>query len=305
MPTITQDAPKRVRASKKEVPDPKDWIPLTEAQRQAKLEAYLALKSADIHIPAELADVEGWIADARAKADAEAKLHAEEAQKTAQRLTKVNETGPWYVRNGYTAPFGLRLQRQTDTRRIQLAPRGKPGDMHPLEEGDLKDPVLKRNLNLGVIEIIPAGEAEVVMQKQTTNIGHRVHTPLSILRSELNQPYQQGAVKVMAEFNQQGVTVAQIDPNIYQMNDKTLKQTGGLTQVQQGQQSQPAPQQATSVVSAFVPTGGNPTSVQMGTVDAHSQNVDALARRKDIQGPLAGLGDIQVTIDPVQKVTNA
>ena len=33
----------------------------------------------------------------------------------------------------------------------------------------------------------------------------------------------------------------------------------------------------------------------------HAQMVDDLARRKNLQGPSAGLGDVQVVVDPVQR----
>ena len=284
---------------------------LNEDQKRAKLEAYWALKSANLDIPQELLVVEAWIEQLNAEREAEAQRQQEVADRHEAKLAEANKNGPWYVRNCYPAPFNIRLDRQTEQRRIQLKPRGTPGDLHPLKDEDLKDPVLKQNLGLGLIEVLPAGEAQSIIDKQTTNMGHRVHTPLAVLRGESGKPYEQGAVKVEAEFNSQGVTVAQVDRRILrgEATDKEIggtRATGGLTRVQPGQVSGPQasdyPQQATSVVrSGFVPTGGNPAIIQYGLLgdNAHAAAIDDIARRKNIQGPGAGLGDVQVVVDPV------
>lgn len=281
--------------------------PLTEEQMQAKLEAYNALKSVGLDIPEELKIVEDWIAQLLAERQAQEAVEAE----IQAEIHKVNAAGPWYVRNGYPAPFNLRLDRQTEKRRIELKPRGTPGDMHPLKDEDLKDPVLNQNLHLGLIEIIPAGEAALIIERQTTNMGHRVHTPLAVLRNELGQIYKEGQVKVEAEFNSQGVTVAAVDPRVLQgqLHDREVggtRGTGGITRVLPGTDipKTQAYEQATSVVhSAFVPTGGNQAIVQYGPLvnDARAKVTDDLARRKGGEGPKAGLGDVTVTVDPVVK----
>jgi hypothetical protein len=284
-------------------------LPLTEEERQAKLTAYSALRSVGLPIPEELAtEVEGWIADYDAAREAEnATLQTE-----AEQIAEENKNGPWYVRNGYPAPFNFRLDRQTEKRRIELKPRGTPGDLHPLQDDDLKDPVLRRNVAIGLLEVIPAGEANIIIAKQTTNMGQRIHTPINILRNELGQPYQQGAVRVEAEFNSQGVTVATLDPNQLQghVHDKDIGgrgSWGGLQRVNpklpQGP-TQPGENQATSIVSGFVPTGGNPAIISQGGIfadNARAKAVDDLARRKGLQGPAAGLGGVTVTVEPTVK----
>ncbi len=279
---------------------------LTPEQRQAKLNVYHSYKQGGLKIPAELAtEVEGWIAEARTKQEAEDKAIQAQAEQRAEQLDAANANGPWYIRNGTFNPFNLRLDRQTEKRRLELKPRGTPGDLHPIKEEDLQDPVLRRNVNLGLVELIPAGEASLIIEKQTTNIGTRVHAPLSILRNELGQPYEQGAVKVEAEFNSQGVTVATLDPAQMQghIEDKRV-------QVMRQQPGQPVPQQqgpqpATSVVSGFVPTGGNPAIISQGGFQAdaaRAKAADDLARRRGVQGPAAGLpGDVTVTVAPVQR----
>lgn len=284
---------------------------ITEEQKQAKLEAYHALTSVGLEVPRDLAEeVEGWIANLNAQKEAEAETRAQENAAHEARVAEANQNGPWYVRNGYPAPFNLRLDRQTEKRRIELKARGTPGDMHPLKDEDLKDPVLKQNLALGLIEIIPAGEATLIIDKQTTNMSHRVHAPLAVLRNELGQTYEQGAVKVEAEFNSQGVTVARVNPDVLtgKLHDREIggtRSSGGLTRVQPGQevaQGGNQTDQASSVVqSGFVPTGGNSAIVQYGPLgdNARAKVADDLARRKGGQGPQSGLGDVTVTVDPV------
>lgn len=280
----------------------------SEEQRQAKLTAYMALKSAGVAIPAELSvEVEGWIEEENQRRAAEATIAAE-AQAA---LDEENAKGPWFVRNGYGAEFNLRLDRQTEKRRISLKPRGRPGDMHPLEEGDLKDPNLMRNVQLGVIEIIPGGEAYRIMSQQTHNMGTRVHTPTALLRNPKGEAYAPDAIKVQAEFNSQGVTVATLDPNQMQghVSDKEVasnRSFGGMQRIQPGQ--------VPHMVSEFVPTGGNPAIIQSGplqapmgglpgtgTNNAQAKIADDLARRRGLQGPQAGLGGLQVVVGPTVK----
>lgn len=304
MPTTTKSTAKRTAAKPKVSPKAvKPAAPVyTEEQKQAKLTAYHAFKSSGLEIPADLAaEVEGWIADIQAQREAENKALEKEAKAREAKVVEANKNGPWYVRNGYPAPFNFRLDRQTEKRRIELKPRGTPGDMHPLKEEDLKDPVLRANLNLGLLEIIPAGEAQLIIDKQTTNMSTRTHAPLAVLRNELNQPYAQGAVRVEAEFNSQGVTVATLDPQQLQgsVHDKHVQ----ITRHQPGQPvpQQAQPQQATSVVSGFVPTGGNPAIISQGGFD-RAKAVDELARRRGVGGVGAGFGgDVTVTVEPVQR----
>jgi hypothetical protein len=268
--------------------------PLTEAEREAKLGAYIACRNAGISIPAELSVVEDWIAEEQERR----KVEEAERAKYQHELDAENKAGPWYVRNGYVAPFSLRLDRQTEKRRIQLAPRGKPGDLHPLEEGDLNDINLKRNVAIGVIEVVPAGEANRIMDHQTTNMGPRVHTPTAILRNAKGEEYAPGAIKTEIEFNQQGVTVGVINPDQMQgkITDKSLGGVGSFGGIQRTD--------GREVASQFVPTGGGTASVQgrpMTSEEAQLRIADDLARRKGGQGPAAGIGGLSVSVAPVQK----
>lgn len=273
----------------------------TPEERAAKTEAYHILKGNGLEVPAELAaEVEGWIAEAKA-------IHAEEAARRAsaeeQRQAEVaqaNINGPWYVRNRTRTQFNIRLDRQTEKRRIQLKPMGEPGDLHPLKDEDLGDPVLRQNVGLGLCEVIPAGEAAEIINNQTHNMGHRVHTPLAVLRNENDKAYEAGAVRVEAEFNSQGVTVAQLDPRVSQggLHDRELKQTGGLTRAQPGQ---PVPQQSQEYVSAFVPTGGNPAAVGQGPQNQIQVDIANRARAQREALLHKGPGELKVSVDPVQR----
>jgi hypothetical protein len=274
-------------APKPEVPK----VELTDEQRQAKIQAYASLKGANLPIPKEIStDVEGWIKEENARRAAEEKVI-----KASQKETEAeNKKGPWYVRNLYPAPQSIRLDRQTEKRRIELKPRGVPGDLHPLLEGDLEDPILKLNLGQGLIEVIPAGEAKLIIDKQVTNVQNRQHTPISILRNERGEAYGEGSVKVEAEFNSQGVTVASIDPGVLQgrySDSQVARADGGISRT----------------VSGFVPTGGNPAIISDGfnpnpnDPNAAAKIADDIARRRGAGGIEAGIGGLQVVVNPTQR----
>lgn len=273
----------------------------TEEERQALLTTYNSLTAAGLPVPAEINDVvQDWVAAERARRE------AEEAEREFHRaaLEEENRAGPWYVRNGYTAPLSLRLDRQTEKRRIELKPRGVPGDMHPLEDSDLKDPILKRNVTIGVCEIIPAGEANRILERQTTNMGERVHTPTAILRNSQGQGYST-PVRTEIEYNAQGAVVGVINPEQIQggVADKAVARDGGVQRVNQVNQT---PQR--EIASQFIPTGGNPAVIDNGNgvipppLDPVQAKIrDDLARRKRIEGPAAALGGMQVTVNPTQR----
>lgn len=270
----------------------------TDEERQALLLSYNSLKQAGLPVPAEIeGPVSQWIEEENARREAQEAAEAERREA----LAAVNAAGPWYVRNLTNVPFSLRLDRQTERRRIELKPRGNPGDMHPLEDADRKDPVLLRNMRIGAIEVLPAGEANSIMDKQTYNMGPRQHTPSVILRNAKGEEYAQGAIKTEVEFGQQGVVVATLDPNQMQghISDTDVKRSGGgVKRVRPG-----VPER----VSEFIPTGGHPATVTgvpqgslAGTSNARAKIADDLARRRGLQGPGAGLGGLTVTVGPTQ-----
>lgn len=242
----------------------------------ATLEAYSALSNAGLPVPAEIADpVNAW-------------LKVREAEKVKAEETKVknlkDDTGPTWVRNLWTGPFALRLERQDKKRRIELKPRGSRGDMFPLEPGDENDQILLTNLNTGFIELIGNTEAKEIIAKQVNNI-QQVHTPLAILTNEKGENKGQMKLKVEQEFNSQGVVVGYQDPNA-----PKNAPLGGI--VRPGEQ-----------IQHFVPTGGAGASVGIAPQgpEATARIADDLARRKGVQGRPEDVLGLTVNVDPIQK----
>lgn len=276
-PTITNDGP--------------DDVALTDynSPRWAKLvETYVSLKDLGLPIPEDLAvPVEEWI---------EKQVEAEEVvlkagQAEAEAIAKADTEGPQWVRNLLSSPFHLRLQRQNQKdgiRRIELKPRGVRGDMHPLEPGDENDHVLINSL--GFIEIIGNGTAQKVAEGQTHNI-QKTNTTLAMITNELGEPIQK--LTVETEYNQQGVTVAYIDPT----------QHAKLEQGEFGKSRSPLgdlSRQPIEQVSHFIPTGGNPAIVSQGplTDNARAAVADKLARIKGVQGRPEEVLGLTVSVEP-------
>lgn len=256
----------------------------TEEQWAALLETYSTLKAAGLDIPATVADpVNAWLAQQKAVEIEVAAVQDAEAATLAEE----DAAGPKWVRNLYTSPFSLRLQRQSDTktRRIELKPRGVRGDMFPLEDGDEKDHILIANL--GRVEVIGDGTAKRVLAGQTHNI-QKTNTTLAMIVNEVGEPIQK--LTVETEYNQQGVVVGYIDPNA-----KPKAPLGGILRPDQV----PA---ATDQVAHFVPTGGNPAIISQGplTDNAKAAVADKLARIKGVQGRPEEVLGLTVSVEPTR-----
>lgn len=259
----------------------------TEEQWAALLETYSTLKAAGLPIPPQVAEpVEAWLE--KQKAIEIEQIQTQEAEAAA--LAAEDAEGPKWIRNLYTSPFSLRLQRQSDpkTRRIELKPRGVRGDMFPLEDGDENDHVLRANL--GRIEIIGDGTAKRVMEGQTTNI-QRTNTTLAMITNEVGEPIKK--LTVETEYNQQGVVVGYIDPNA-----KPKAPLGGIVRPDQVPQGGIATEQ----VQQFIPTGGNPAIVSQGplTDNAKAAVADKLARIKGVQGRPEEVLGLTVSVEPTR-----
>lgn len=130
------------------------------------------------------------------------KTTADPAEKPARRPRSTQK----YIRNLYGTPLGLRL---SDGTRIELRPRGQRGDLVPVSKDQEKDGRLL--LNIGVtVEVISEAEAIKVVEGQTTN-QQAYHPALQILRSELGDEYAQQDVRVEADPQTQGDTVAYLE----------------------------------------------------------------------------------------------
>lgn len=256
----------------------------TEEQWAALLETYTTLKTAGLPIPNEVGEpVDAWLAQQKA---VEVQVAAVQDAEAAA-LAEEDAEGPKWVRNLYTSPFSLRLQRQSDTktRRIELKPRGVRGDMFPLEDGDENDHILIANL--GRVEIIGDGTAKRVLSGQTHNI-QKTNTTLAMIVNEVGEPIQK--LTVETEYNQQGVVVGYVDPNA-----KPKAPLGGILRPDQV----PA---ATDQVTQFIPTGGNPAIVSQGplTDNARAAVADKLARLKGVQGRPEEVLGLTVSVEPTR-----
>lgn len=279
--TRKKAAPRKPAAQKKAL-----TYKFTEEQWAALLETYSSLKAAGLPIPTEVAEpVDAWLDRQKKAEDAEEAARATEAEI----LAKEDAEGPKWVRNLYTSPFSLRLQRQSDpkTRRIELKPRGVRGDMFPLEPGDENDHVLRANL--GRVEIIGDGIAKRVLEGQTHNI-QQTNTTLAMITNEIGEPIKK--LTVETEYNRQGVVVGYVDPNA-----KSKAPLGGILRPGQVPEGGIGDQ-----VSHFVPTGGNPAIVSQGplTDNAKAAVADKLARIKGVQGRPEEVLGLTVSIEPTK-----
>lgn len=289
-------------------------IPGQTAQQQALVNSYWSLKNAGLPVPDAIrVPVEQMIAQVRDEVvqEREAQANAEKAHE--EKIQHLNETGPLYIRNMTHTEFNLRLDSQQGNgnirpRRIQLKPRGMRGDMHPIKEEDHQDPILITNLNMGLLELIPAGVAQTIIEKQTRNMNQqKVHPSHQILANEYKilrdnhvDVAEHPTIKIEAEYNSQGITVATVDPRVSQggFEDKTLQRSGDL----QGGLSRTSPEE---VRSQFIPTNGQAASIQIApTQNLSSEQVrkirDDIARRTDLEGPAAGLGNVRVVVEPTR-----
>lgn len=286
--TTAKKAAPRKQATKKIVETPQ----FTEEQWAALLNTYSTLKTAGLPIPKEVSDpVDTWLDQQKKQEDAEAAVRATEAEVMA----KEDAEGPKWIRNLYTSPFSLRLQRQSDPkhRRIELKPRGMRGDMFPLEPGDENDHVLRANI--GRIEIIGDSIARRIAEGQTNNI-QKTNTTLAMIRNEVGEPIQK--LTVETEYNQQGVVVGYVDPN---QQAKLEKGEFGKSKNSLGDLSR-QPEQ----VQQFIPTGGNPAIISQGPVNSLTDNAkaaveDTLARIKGRQGRPEDVLGLTVSVDATRK----
>lgn len=219
-----------------------------------------------------------------------------------QSLPQSTEDPVFYARNLRHVDVGFRLTRQQKQgeKRTNLKPRGSRGDMIKLEASDLRDPELQTQVNYGLIEVIPEGEALAAIAKQFTNQQTAVPAHIAMLTNAKGEQLYPDQVVMASDEEAYGIKVADLDPALMQgkLSDSQIKRGGGFAQN-----------------ASQTPTGGNPSiisdgfiaptqgdSSQMGNNDARSQDVDALARSKQFEGPGAGLGPVTVKVEPVRRL---
>lgn len=232
----------------------------TEIQQEAKQATVAALEAQDEPVPADLA---------------------------ADVNNVTSPQGPFFVRNLRNADVGLRLERQDKgKKRFDLKPRGQRGDLQKLQNEDLDDDHLLQNIALGVVEVITAGEAKDIIEKQSKNIQAGVHPAMALLRNPKGEAYEQTQVPVVHDGS---YTVAYLE--------KQGGEAGALPDQGRGVDWEAARR---GPVNPGI--GGNPAIISDGFArpDAAAQ-ADAIARRKDLEGPAAGLGGVQVTVAPTER----
>lgn len=204
--------------------------------------------------------------------------------------------GGYYMRNlrGPEISFRLTRQQKRGDKRTELKPRGQRGDLKKLEPEDLQDPELISQIEYGLIEIITAAEAAEIIRKQATNQQTTTHPAMAVLRNELGQEY--GHTDAQGKFHKQervqvvgdnSITVARLTP--------------------QGGEAGALPDAGRRGIDwqAARNLGGNPAIISDGFAPQQGPlseaQRDAIARRRDIEGPAAGLGGLQVTVAPTER----
>jgi hypothetical protein len=124
------------------------------------------------------------------------------AKKPARRASSTQK----YVRNLYNSSARIRL---TGGDELLLRPRGQRGDLLPLSKEQEKDS--KVLLNLGIlIEILSEAEAARVIHAQSTN-QQAYHPALQVLRDAYGNEYDQTDIRVEADPQTVGDTVAYVE----------------------------------------------------------------------------------------------
>lgn len=231
----------------------------------------------------------------RAKKGTTRKRATERSQKTVEQPT---EPVRYAARNLTGYEFGFQLDRQADKnkKRTDLKPRGQRGDFTLLQEGDLDDPALQDQVNVGAIEIITATEAAKIAKKQTTN-QQRVHPALALLRNEYGEEYEEGAFSTAQTFEDQGVVVAELHDGQVAVDRGGIVRPGREPEPERGRGSQRLRRPGKSPMVTQ-----SPQTIRTRPTDATAANTDAKARIKGLGGPSAGVPDgVQVTVAPTQK----
>lgn len=176
-----------------------------------------------------------------------------------------------YIRNLRYTPVTCRVSPE---RRIELRPRGMRGDMAQLSKQEFSDSRIQANMDL-IFEALTQVEAQKVWDDQLTN--QQAHHPaMDALRNDKGELFDNKNIVVKEEtFNDQGVVVAELnDGQMVIDRGLGIQRFNGM-----GTQDNPIP----------VPADVDP-----------EQKADWIARQKT-EGPAAGLGNMEVTIETPQK----
>lgn len=216
-------------------------------------------------------------------------------------MPQTTEEPTWYIRNLRNVEVGFRLSRQAEStkKRTNLKPRGQRGDIVKLEPGDLKDSELQTQVAYQLVEVIPEGEALEAIKKQYTNHQQTLPSHVAALRNEYGKEYNT-APRTVSDEESMGYKVADLDPRLMQggLSDKDIKRDGGFQQ--EGiMQPVESPRPGSIISDGFMA----PAQQAVGNAgdNERAAAVDALARSKQFEGPGAGLGEVTVKVEPVQR----
>lgn len=215
-------------------------------------------------------------------------------------LPSSTEDPAFYVRNLRGVEVGFRLTRQAEStkKRTQLKPRGARGDMAKLEPGDLRDPELLTQVQYGLVEVIPEGEAQEAIRKQYTNQQTQVPMHIAALRNEYGKEYTT-APRTTTDEESMGYKVADLDPGVIQgkRSDKEIKRDGGFIQPGVVMEEVQTPRPGNIISDGFLA----PTQTDMGSDNEKQAAVDAKFRARQFEDrPEDNLG-VKVVVEPTQR----
>jgi hypothetical protein len=153
----------------------------------------------------------------------------QQPKKTASPASKIR-----YARNLHGAAGGIRVLLMNDTE-IKLAPRGQVGDLMPVSEEDRYDPHYVANYGV-LFEEISSAEAKAVVSKQNTNAQAPRQSTMDQLTNQKGEKYEQAAPTVEQSYEDQGMTVAEIqkagDGRFTEQNTQLVRSPGAAPEQQ-------------------------------------------------------------------------
>lgn len=200
-----------------------------------------------------------------------AKRTTKKAPAKKKTAAKPRKATPEYVRNLRYTPVSCRV---SETRRIELKPLGMRGDMAKLSKEEFADSRVQANIGL-IFEALTAEQAQKIWDDQLTN--QQAHHPaLDTLRNDKGEEFDNKDIVVKEEtFEDQGVVVAEL-------NDGQMVIDRGLG------------------IQRFSGVGTQDNPIPIPSDVAPDEQADWLARQ-NVEGPAAGLGNMNVTLDETQK----
>lgn len=189
-----------------------------------------------------------------------------------------------WIRNLLDVPIRFRLTPKGDSRfgkAIELKPRGWRGDLASVTEDERKDERYLDNFEYGLFEELTADEAYDIRYKQNINRQAQRHPAKAVIANQLME--NQGQMEVVYDDPESRAVVVAHDLSSDQPG--TRRDVNIQRVAAPGSVEQPIP-------------GTGPEKAPEGDTEAER---DAVARQKGTQGPSAGLGNLKVTVDPVQK----